>query len=115
MKLFEILPSIITWVGRTVLGVIASLCIYFSLSEIAGKTTDFRAMTDVAFKFDVTKYAGYAIATLVGVGWYRERRARKSATQQTSGRVHELEAIIDAKRTSSGLNTDGSDPTGDVA
>ena len=92
------------------------LCAFISaFQKLLARLPIFALYTDVAFKFDVTKYAGYAIATLVGVAWYRERRARKSATQQTSGRVHELEAIIDPKRTSSGLNTDGSDPTGDVA
>jgi hypothetical protein len=76
---------------------------YLSVKEIAGKTTAFSTVMDVAAKLHVSEFACLAIVALCGGSgayWYRAfRKAEKAA-----GRAKGLELRLDPNRTSS-LNT----------
>ena len=90
-------------------GAFGGYCVYLSVKELSGKSTDFRAVIDWAAKADVSEWAARAIAAIFFGGWLFERRRNGKLVNQV-GRASELEAARDAGRTSSGLTRDGATP-----
>lgn len=84
-----------------------ALCGYKSVLAVAGTDTSFRAVVDAAFKLEINKYAGYAIAGVFGLTAHRERRLRKREVKELSAQVKKLEAVIDPSRSTSGLTEEG--------
>jgi hypothetical protein len=81
--------------------------IYLDFKELAGKQTD----ASFFFKYVFAKDNDYGLPWVIAifaVGWaYLERWFRKSKTQQLTGRIQELEMLIDERRSSSGLLSTG--------
>lgn len=79
----------------------------FSIYTLAGKDTNFEALMEATFKFDVSKYAFMAISALTGAGWMWEKRLRKTEVRELSAKCKQYEILIDPKRSSSFLTPEG--------
>ena len=85
-----------------------------SVQEMAGRSTDFRSSLDWALGLKVSEYAAYAIAVAMTGAFLKERGARRRLSAQLGPRVADLESIVDATRSSSGMTPEGANPKRDA-
>ena len=88
---------------------ILAICIfgYLSIKEIAGKNTDFNAVGKVMMSLSANQWFAWLVASLCGLGYYRERTTRKETIKQHEAYIRELEERHEPKRRSSGLTSSG--------
>lgn len=78
-----------------------------ALRELAGKETAMQAIVDLGGRFSVNSWASWLAAAIMGVGWRRTWKSKQRLTKENLPRLAQLEAAIDPKRTSSGLDESG--------
>ncbi len=89
---------------------VAYFC-YRGVSEMSGKSTDFRSTVDWMLNFRMSEFAAWALVAVLTGAVYKERKARKKMAEQAGPRLAQLEAQADPARTSSGLMEDGTNPS----
>lgn len=83
------------------------VCGYYSIKEIAGKTTTFSSVINWVFQLDAGAWAGYALAAIFGTTTVLQTKLRKKEVERLSAYARELEIRLDPDRSSSGLALDG--------
>lgn len=86
--------------------VIAAL-VAWALSSFAGQKTEVLALVEVFFRWDVSKYAGWAAAALAIMWGRRERLLRQGEVREVTQQLKIYEKLMDPHRLSSGLGEDG--------
>jgi hypothetical protein len=97
----------------TVFGCSCVAGVTISIWVMAGRDTNFRSVIDWTARMNVSEYAAWIASGVLGLGWVKERRARKKVTQEVGRLVEKTERTTDPERSSSGLQPDGSNPPGD--
>lgn len=77
--------------------------------ELAGKDTTVIAVLDAFVKLGANQSLYLIVCALFGVGYWRERRVRKSQSKELGAYARKLELLIDPTRSTSRL-TDAGDP-----
>ena len=116
--IFTELVALIRQFGSTVVWSCVVLYLIRETAEtvqaFAGRTSVANVIVDLAARLNATVAMSVSLAGVTSLLLALEHRRHKKTRQRLTGRITQLELIIDPNRSSSQLTTEGTTPIGDL-